>query len=401
MFFSHETIDSGPPCGRLSSCQVTDLTGNGAPDVIVVGMGRNPQFEFAGRRVILRQISLVNDLISRLETNIFWYENPGWERHVLAPEADLHPGVGTVLHDVDGDGRVDLFVGQGYKHHDIYWYRQPEDPREPWEQHLVTSAFQKYHDLAVGDVDDDGDPELVGLSQEAETIFYYDVPDDPTVEPWPEANCHVVDDGVSVEGLHVGDIDGDGRTEIIAGTSIYHRESDEWVREEFAEGWDDVRVSVGDLDGDGADEIVVSEGDSPTYGTHMGRVAWVDPPEWECHVVDDDLFCPHSLQLADFTGDGRLDIFVGEMGLGENESPTHSVYSNQGDGTFERNVIARNIPTHEAKAVDMNGDGRIDIVGKSYGPTRHVDLWWNTTSQQDVVSETIAVDAGRPETSSK
>lgn len=394
MLFSHETIDSSPPCGRLSSCQVTDLTGNGAPDVIVVGMGRNPTIELAGRRVILRQISLINDLISRLETSVFWYENPGWERHTLAPEADLHPGVGTVLHDVDEDGQVDLFVGQGYKHHDIYWYRQLEDPRESWEQHLVTSAFQKYHDLTVCDVDDDGEPELVGLSQEAETVFYYDIPDDPTVEPWPETNCHIVDEGVSVEGLHVGDIDGDGRTEIIAGTSIYHRESDEWVREDFAEGWDYVRVAVGDLDGDGADEIVISEGDSPTYGTHMGRVAWFDPPEWECHVVDDDLFCPHSLQLADFNGDGRLDIFVGEMGLEENESPTHSVYNNRGDGTFERTVIARNIPIHEAKAVDMNDDGRIDIVGKSYGPTHRVDLWWNTISQQDVVSGSVGVDAG-------
>lgn len=396
MFFSHETIDSGPPCGRLSSCQVTDLTGNGAPDVIVVGMGRNPTIEFGGRRVILRQISQVDDLLGRLETNVFWYENPGWERHTLAPEANLHLGVGSALHDVDGDGRVDLFVGQGYEHHDVYWYRQPADPREPWERHLVTSAFQKYHDLGVGDVDGDGEPELIGLSQEAETIFYYDVPDDPTVEPWPEANCHVVDEGVSVEGLHVGDVDGDGRAEIVAGTSIYHRNADEWIRESYAEGWDDVRVAVGDVDGDGADEIVVSEGDSPTHGTHMGRVAWFDPPEWECHVLDEELFCPHSLQLADFTGEDRLDVFVGEMGLGENESPTHRVYVNQGDGRFEGTVVSRGVPTHEAKAVDVDGDGRADVVGKSYGPTHHVDLWRHTASQRADERESVDVEDGQP-----
>lgn len=124
-----------------------------------------------------------------------------------------------------------------------------------------------------------------------------------------------------------------------------------------------------------------------------------DMPEWKCHVVDDDLFCPHSLQLADFTGDGRLDIFVGEMELGENKSPTHSVYSNQ--GTFEETVIARDRPTHEAKAVDMNGDGRMDIVGKSSGPSRHVDLWLNTISQRDIENESVGSDAGQPAISSK
>lgn len=358
-------------------------------------MGSNPTIEFAGKRLSPRKISVINNLIARLDTNIFWYENPGWERYTLAPEADLHPGVGTVLYDVDNNGRIDLFVGQGYQHNDIYWYKQPQDPREPWEQHLVTSEFQKYHDLAIGDVNDDGQPELVGLSQEAETIFYYDIPQDPTVEPWPATACHVIDEGVSVEGLYVGDINDDGRTEIVAGTSIYHRNGDSWSRDQFAEGWDDVRVAVGDLDADGANEIVISEGDSPSYGTHMGRVAWFDPPDWECHLVDDDLFCPHSLQLADFTGDDRLDIFVGEMGPGENDSPTHSVYVNRGDGTFEQNVIARGVPTHEARAVDMNGNGRTDIVGKSYGPTHHVDLWHNMSSEQENEGDTDDVPIER------
>ena len=34
--FRHERIDASPPCGRLSFCIATDLTGNGQDDVIVV-----------------------------------------------------------------------------------------------------------------------------------------------------------------------------------------------------------------------------------------------------------------------------------------------------------------------------------------------------------------------------
>jgi hypothetical protein len=377
MFFSHERIDDAPPCGRLSSCQTSDLTGNGRPDVIVTGMGASPTVSVAGREIQLRLLPGVDRLLPHLETNVVWYENPGWERHTLAAETDLHLGVGSTLHDVDGDGRVDLVVGQGYQHSDLYWYRQPEDPREPWDQQFIDDRFQKYHDLVVGDVDNDGENELVGLSQEAATIFYYDVPDDPTVEPWPETDCHVIDEGVSVEGVHVGDVDGDGENELVAGPNVYAHDGGRWSRTSVVEGWNDVRVAVADIDGDGEQEILLSEGDSPTHGTHPGRVAWFDAPDWEPHVIADGLFCPHSLQVADFNGDGHLDVFVGEMGLGENDSPTHSLFVNGGDATFERRVIARDVPTHEAKAVDLNGNGRPDVVGKSYGPDHHVDAWIN------------------------
>lgn len=379
MLFSSEIIDDAPPCGRLSSCQVTDLTGTGRPDVIVTGMGANPTLSIGGKEIKLRLLLGFDRLLPRLETNIVWYENPGWERHTLATETDLHLGVGSALHDIDGNGRIDLLVGQGYQHSDLYWYRQPTDPREPWDQHFIDDRFQKYHDLTVADIDDDGAPELIGLSQEAETIFYYDIPADPTVEPWPDANCHVIDEGISVEGMHVGDIDDDGQTELVAGTFIYHRSRTGWHREQFADGWDDVRMAVADLDGDGEPELVLSEGDSPTHGTHPGRVTWFDSPNWEPNLLADELFCPHSLQIADFSGDGHPDIFVGEMGLGENDSPTHLLFLNQGDGTFDRHVIAQGIPTHEAKAVDLTGNGQPDIVGKSYGPDHCVTAWINTS----------------------
>lgn len=357
---------------------MTDLTGNGLPDVIVTGMGASPSVSLAGKEINLCTLPGFDRALAALETNIFWYENPGWERHELSQESGMHLAVGSALHDVDGDGRVDLLVGQGYGHSDLYWYRQPRDPREPWTRHFISNGFQKYHDLTVADVDSDGDPELVGLSQEAAAVFYYDIPADPTVEPWPADNCTVVDDETSAEGLYVGDIDGDGRNELLAGTAIYRYDGETWSREQFATGWDDVRLAVADIDGDDELEIVLSEGDSPTYGTHPGRVAWFDPPDWDPTVLADDLFCPHSLEVADFTDDGHLDIFVGEMGLGENDRPTHYLFENRGDGTFEKHTLGGHPPTHEAKAADFTGNGRVDVVGKSYTPDHHVDIWRNS-----------------------
>ena len=368
---AHERIDPDPPANRLTNCLTTDLTGNGLPDVIVTAMGADLGLGVPGGR-------FVKAIRSRFQSNVFWYENPGWKRHTLAKERDIRLDVGATLHDVDGDGRVDLLVGQAYGDSDIYWYRQPVNPRRPWEQHLVTEKFEKYHDIAVGDVDDDGEPEVVGLSQDAETVFYYDVPADPTVQPWPDEALHIVDTGSRLEGVSICDIDGDGSTEIVAGTNIYHRtEDDGWDREPIATGWDDTRVEVGDLDGDGELEVVLSEGDSPTYGTHPGRVAWFDPPDWEPTFLREDLFCPHTLRTVDFSGDGRLDILVAEMGLGENLDPTMYLFENTGGGEFREHVLGTGIETHEARVVDLTGDGRLDIVGKSYEPDAHVDAWLN------------------------
>jgi hypothetical protein len=380
--FRHERVDDRPPCNRLGSCQVADLTGNGRPDLLVAGLGANPTLSVLGKTIIPREIGPVNEVLARLETNLFWYENPGWERHTLSRTSDLRLGVGSSLGDLTGNGRLDLVIGQARQHSAVYWFEQPADPREPWERHLLTERFQKYHDLTIADVDDDGSLEVVGLSQEAGTVFYFDVPESPRVEPWPAAHCHVVDDERRVEGLAVVDIDGDGRTEIVAGTNLYHSAGDgvgaerQWTRRSYATGWDDVRVAVADLDDDGTLEIVVAEGDSPAYGTHPARVAWFDPPDWDCHLLADDLFCPHSLQAADVTGNGCPDIYVGEMGLGEHETPRQLLFSND-HGQFTEHTLDTGVPTHEAKLIDVDGDGRLDIVGKSYAPDAHVDVWYN------------------------
>ena len=388
MRFRHERVDSNPPCDHLGFCLTTDLTGNGRPDIIVGGhgpFGRDPITEDDPplrrlRSAVERRFRPVHET----QTKLFWYENPGWQRHTMSSDPALKLDVSGALHDVSGNGRLDVISGEGLDDHDVYWFEQPEDPRDEWPSHRITSEFEKYHDLGFGDVDDDGEAELVGLSQESETVFYYDVPEDPYREPWPASNLHIVDDDIRVEGLAIADVDGDGRAEILAGTQIYHPpgpSGGQWERETVATGWEDNRVAVADLDGDGDLELVYSEGDSPALGSRLGRVAWFDYDggEWTGTFLHRELMNPHSLQAGDFTGSGSIDVYVAEMGL-NNEDPTHYLFVNDGQCDFEERIIARGVATHEAKAVDLTGDGRLDIAGKSYGPTpgdAHVDVWYN------------------------
>jgi hypothetical protein len=347
--FRHEVIDPDPPGSQHDCTLLADLTGDGRTDVII-GCKQG-------------------------DVNLFWYENPTWARHDMAAAPELEAG-GVAL-DIAGNGRTDIVAGQQYCGHELYWFECPEDPRRPWTRRVIEGRFQKYHDQTVGDVDGDGAPEIVAVSQIGGVLFYYDIPEEPRVEPWPEECFHLVAEGTGdIEGLALADVDGDGATEIIAGPNVFRpgEPGSVWRREPFADDYVMTRVAVADLDADGALEIVLCEGESDS-----GRLSICRAPDYRPRVLRGGLFHPHSLAVADFTGDGRPDVFVGEMGLGRNPDPKLLIYINLGGGEFEERVISRGIPTHEAKVADISGDGRPDIVGKPYDPERHVDVWYNET----------------------
>ena len=173
------------------------------------------------------------------------------------------------------------------------------------------------HDMMVADIDGDGRQELYVWNQDAKTLFTVRLPDDPYVTPWPGFRPIVT--GVNEQSFAVADVDGDGKLELIAGRSWYRLlASGEWERHVYTEDFDGERVVAADFDGDGRPEIALCEV-SADFGQTYGRLALLRPgadPEdlWEAEVLREQLVDAHSLQVADFDGDGRPDIYVGEMG---------------------------------------------------------------------------------------
>ncbi|MBD3239891.1 MAG: VCBS repeat-containing protein [Chitinivibrionales bacterium] len=347
MRFEKITIDEHTPGTENDVCLVADVNGDGYNDIIIGG--------------------------KRGEGNVVWYEYPDWTRHTIGT-AHLEAG-GAVL-DITGNGLPDLIAGNPYELNDgkeLYWFENSGDPDKPWTRYTILEGYRKYHDQAVGDIDNDGAPEIIFASQGGRVVGYFDIPDNPRVSPWPEHCRHIIGEDIEVEGLVVCDIDGDGRNELVAGPNIFKYDGATWQRTCIDESYRMTRVAVGDIDGDGKPEIVLSEGES-----NPGRLAWVSAwPKLEMHVLADDLFHPHSLELADMTGDGTLDIFVAEMGLGKNPSPKVIIYRNGGNATFEPTIVDGNYATHDSRVGDFGRSGRMSIVGKPYAPQNHVHLWLN------------------------
>ena len=156
-----------------------------------------------------------------------WWKNPGnarshWQRFDIgtATHADRY-----ALTDLNGDRRLDLVITEErYPGHvangSCYWFEQPASPEEPWSRHLVVTQLSM-NNLDVGDVDQDGDIDLVTCEH---TMPYQGkpAPGGIKLEIWANDGrgrftSHIVDrEKESHLGAQLVDLDADGDLDIVS-----------------------------------------------------------------------------------------------------------------------------------------------------------------------------------------
>lgn len=315
--------------------------------------------------------------------DIFWYEyrKPDhWVRHLLGN--DSPSDVGGAALDVNGDGRMDFVAGGA-------WYENPENPTErAFARHVFDAKLNSVHDIVIGDIDGDGKLDVVTMADTRRSpqneLRWYSIPNDPR-ERWTATRIGEP----THSGLSLGDIDGDGDLDVVR-SNVWFENSDagkQWVPHEMTEPWGAPRpefavnatqTETADLNQDGRLDVVICDGENPD-----SQIAWLEAPadpragEWEVHPLprsdDDPRGALHSLKLADFNGDGRLEILAVEMERFPGKRPPRwFIWENvDGNGTFEEHVILdSNLGGHETVVGDVDGDGDIDICSKPWTPNR-------------------------------
>jgi len=188
-------------------------------------------------------------------------------------------------------------------------------------------------------------------------------------------------------GDRIDDIDGDGDNDIILG--------DRWAENKNnGAAWDfhvlpfghwtiptwggpaimATRSVIRDMDGDGDNDIVITDCDVPDcvtailYNENGAGTAWrkVVLPQ----TAPGKRISLHSLRVEDFNLDGKLDILTVEQedcrGKGSPPPPRWYIWENTAGAWTEHVILDANLGGHEAWTGDVDGDGDIDIVTKTW-----------------------------------
>ncbi|RMG02480.1 MAG: VCBS repeat-containing protein [Planctomycetota bacterium] len=311
-----------------------------------------------------------------------WYRNGEWIPRPVRLIEDWNGYVhsnGEWAYDVDGDGWVDV-VSMAFTQSEVYWYKNPG--REGvlrgmlWEQKLLVDTQMKTNEAAyLIDVVGDETPEWVANQWNKTNPFVIWTLDRSGSSPTLVGHRIGSHNG---HGIGFGDINNDGRSDLLFGEGWYERPEGDPLSQEwkYHPDWSlhaSCPMLVRDLNGDGRNDLIWSK--AHDYGLYWweatgtsadGKLAFTE------HLIDDTFSQAHCLVFADLDGDGAEELLTGKRvrahngkDPGSSDPPLLCCYSwNAETQTFTRHPIAegRVGAGLQIRTADLDADGDLDIV---------------------------------------
>ena len=321
-----------------------------------------------------------NDGVLDIVSGAYWYPGPRFDRKCIIGEV---PAIGeyfddfsTIPMDVNGDGYSDFITG-GWWGKALRWMENPQgDPRRAWRAHVIAEVGN-IESTRAWDVDGDGQVEIVpNTPGDPQRVFK--LLRDGAGRGTGRFREYVVSGRPCGHGLGFGDINGDGRGDIVLANGWLEQPPEglagTWtLREEFDLGRASVPILVVDVNGDGVNDLIV--GGAHDYGLDWyeqridrGRRTWIR------HAIDPFNSQYHDMAWADIDGDGRCELITGKRYRAHCDrdpgacDPVGIYYFKWTGEGFAKQVIDYG-PARQAtgcgiffQVVDLDGDGRLDIV---------------------------------------
>jgi hypothetical protein len=337
--FRESTISSSLKMGY--QIVVTDLNRDGKPDIIVV---------------------------DERATDLAWYENPTWERHVLID--NVPRTINLDVFDYDGDGIPEIAMGHNFETDpaksigNVLILKSGPDPRQPWTAREI-DRIPTVHRLRWIDFKGDGKKVLL-------------------VAPMIGPKAHP--------------------PEYADNVPVYMYRPGEWKRTLLTDQPRGILHSITPIHWQGAGEqlmtadflgirvflpkgpVEISKGDPrpcPQCGSseikigHLGKrrfIAAIEPwhgnqvvvytedaTQWKRHVIEDGMTNGHALVVGDLNGDGRDEIIAGFRGEGF-QLYVFTANDQHGERWTKHILDAGGIAAADCKIVKFGGDGRPNIV---------------------------------------
>jgi hypothetical protein len=322
-----------------------------------------------------------NDGVLDIVSGAYWYPGPKFDRKCkigrVRAEGEYYDDFSTIPMDVNGDGYTDFITG-GWWGNTIRWRENPRgDPTKEWPEHVIAEVGN-VETARAWDVDGDGRPEIVPNTPGAPQRVFKLVTD-AKGRGTGKFTEHVVYDQPSGHGLGFGDLNGDGRGDLVLAKGWLEAPKDPlggaaWkFHEEFDLGSASIPILVADVNGDGLADLIV--GQSHGYGLDW----WEQRKEkgkrrWVKHPIDPYNSQYHDLWWGDLDGDGRPELVTGKRyrahcghDPGEYDPVGLYYFKWTGEGFAKQVIDYGAIRGGKGcgiafQVVDLDGDGRPDIV---------------------------------------